>query len=194
MFLMSNRIDQDKYYTPYEVIEPLTKYICFNDIYSFYEPCYGSGNIVDVFTNEFNKNNVSAHWSEIDLEKDYLKQNNIKVDLIVTNPPFSLALEFLKKSLKEANTVIYLLRINFLGSQKRKEFFEANRPTHLFTLSKRPSFVSTCKICGTQYHPNSKNTCCNKFLTRTTDSTEYAWIAWDYGNYLNTNSERFIWV
>lgn len=80
------------------------------------------------------------------------------VDLIVTNPPFSLSMEFLTKSLSEAQTVVYLLRLNYLGSAERKTFWKQNQPTHLYVLSNRPSFTGLG-----------------------TDATEYAWFVWDRG-------------
>jgi len=91
------------------------------------------------------------------------------LDLIITNPPFKIALEFLEKSLTESKTVIYLLRLNFLGTLKRKEFWNANQPTHLFTLAKRPSFTG-----------------------KGTDATEYAWFVWDRGNFMK--QEKGIYV
>jgi hypothetical protein len=96
-------------------------------------------------------------YAEIREDKDYF-DSRVMSDLIITNPPFNIALDFLQKSLKESKTVVYLLRLNFLGSQKRKEFWQSNPPTHLFTLAKRPSFTG-----------------------KGTDATEYAWFVWDGG-------------
>ena len=77
------------------------------------------------------------------------------VDLIFTNPPFSLAQEFIEHSMMFAPTVIMLLRINFLGSQKRYDFWQQFPPDGLCILSKRPSFTGTG-----------------------TDSIDYAWFIW----------------
>ena len=54
-----------------------------------------------------------------------------------------------------STTVIMLLRINFLSSQKRYDFWQQFPPDGLFVLSKRPSFTGTG-----------------------TDSQEYAWFVW----------------
>jgi hypothetical protein len=37
---------------------------------------------------------------------------------------------------------VYLLRLNFLGTVRRKPFWDAYPPTHLFTITPRPRFVN----------------------------------------------------
>ena len=49
-----------------------------------------------------------------------------------------------------------LLRINYLGSISRHQWWKENTPTALHVLSKRPSFTGTG-----------------------TDATDYAWYVWD---------------
>ena len=68
-----------------------------------------------------------------------------KYDIIIGNPPFSLAKEFVEKSLdllNENGVLIFLLRTAFLESKKRFEFWQSNPVTGLYVLSKRPSFLS----------------------------------------------------
>lgn len=60
---------------------------------------------------------------------------------VITNPPFYLAQEFAEKALGEAEVVILLQRINWLGSQKRKAFWDANPPSDVFVHHKRISFI-----------------------------------------------------
>lgn len=177
------RIDKDAYQTPSWVVEALMKYIYFKPDYTFLEPCVGEGNII---------NNIPLKdkmWCEINEGIDYLKID-IKnhVDIIITNPPFSLAQEFLIKSLREAPFVAYLLRINYFGSQYRKDFWDNNKPTHLFPLSKRPCFVWICKghkkknikSCKRKYSVGYLDLCeCGCKVGSGTDSTEYAWFVWD---------------
>ena len=79
-------------------------------------------------------------------------------DLIITNPPFKLALPFIRHSLQRALTVCMFLRLNFLGSQKRAPFWREN-PCGVYVLPKRPSFTG-----------------------KGTDSTEYAWFIWGAGH------------
>lgn len=75
-------------------------------------------------------------------------------DVVVMNPPFRLAFPFIKKALEVAHTVVALLRLNFLGSEKRQAFFR-EMPPDLHVLPNRPSFEKG-----------------------RTDSIEYAWFVW----------------
>jgi predicted RNA methylase len=85
------------------------------------------------------------------------RERGEQFDLIITNPPYTLALEFVQAALTLAGPtgrVVMLLRLNFLGSQKRAAWMRAHTPD-IFVLPKRPSFVG-----------------------QGTDSCEYAWFRW----------------
>lgn len=75
---------------------------------------------------------------------------------LVTNPPYSHAQEFIEAWRDKVQLSAWLLRLNFLGSQKRAEWFRRNPPAHVLILPRRPSFTGGA-----------------------TDSCEYAWIIWD---------------
>lgn len=188
----SARIEHDNYPTPQEPIEAFLKQLDLSNVKSFCEPCRGDSAILKHFVGIDN-----VDYAEIREGIDYLKKD-FEADLIVTNPPFSLALEFLEKSLKEAKTVAYLLRLNFLGSQKRKPFWQQNPPTHQFTLAERPSFVDVCqgdkkkgiKRCGAVYHKDDhvKVCVCGGKVSAGVDSTEYAWFVWDRMGIIKTDN------
>lgn len=178
----AQRVTNDLYPTPAPPINALLSVLRYSGIRTFHEPCKGLGAIYDRIECRYKS------YCEIAEGKDYLTYTAPHhYDLIVTNPPFSLALPFLKKSLQEAATVIYLLRLNFLGSRERRPFWHANRPTHVLTLAERPIFVWTCRPhkgekrgCGASYLPASTDTCiCGRRVGPSTDSIEYAWFCWD---------------
>lgn len=157
----------ENYPTPATVVDRLIDHMDISIYDSFLEPCRGNRVIYDkVPVIDPNKS-----WCEISEGKDYLTtQFKNKFDLIITNPPFSLSEQFIKKSLSELTdngTLVYLLRLNFLGSLKRLDFwFEVGFPTNLITIVPRPKFI------------NNKS-----------DACEYAWFIWDYGDRLkNLNS------
>ena len=59
---------------------------------------------------------------------------------ILTNPPYKTAQEFIESALervKVGNKVIMLLRIQFLESQRRHEFFKAHPPKYVYVHSSR---------------------------------------------------------
>ena len=85
-------------------------------------------------------------------------------DVIITNPPFALAMPIISKALDDVcqcGYVIMLLRLNFLGgTTKKKEFFErVGLPVAIYVHRQRMSFT-----------PNGKK-----------DSIEYAHFVWRSG-------------
>ena len=155
----AERQPHDLYPTPAPAIDALLNVMHYSPLIRFHEPCKGAGAIYD------RVDCANKSYCEISEGIDYLQRVvHFTGDLIITNPPFSLALEFLQKSLQEADTVVYLLRLNFLGSQKRKAFWQANPPSHVLVLSKRPCFTGDGR----------------------TDSIEieYAWFCWDRGGFV----------
>lgn len=144
--------DTDFYPTPAWCYENLD--IDWTQFTSAHEPCRGDGRIQQFLQSK----NIPTTHSEITEGLDYFQWSE-KTDLIITNPPFSLAQQFIDHSLPRANTVIMLLRINFLGSVSRYDWWNSNKPDALHILSKRPSFTGTG-----------------------VDSIDYAWYAWDKTN------------
>ncbi len=76
-------------------------------------------------------------------------------DVCIGNPPYSLAKEFVDRALGCSRVVAFLLRLNFLGSQKRAAWLR-EQPPSVYVLPRRPSFTDDNK----------------------TDATEYAWFVW----------------
>ena len=155
----------------------------------FREPCVADGTILEVFKRRMGISPQQWDTFEIREGRDYLDTNlnRGEVDVVVTNPPFSMAQEFVDLSLSEAPVVCYLLRLNFFGSQQRKEWWQDKMPSHLFVLADRPSFVDTCntKGCGAKFdwkHNITRCPLCCGSVSPGTDATEYAWFVWDrYG-------------
>jgi hypothetical protein len=172
----------DFYPTPAPAIDALLSVLDLSRGPSFLEPCKGDGAICDRIPV------YPKYACEITEGRDYFKYKpHGPFDLIITNPPFSQALEFLQKSLAEADCVIYLLRLNFLGSRQRRQFWRDNPPTHLLALAERPVFAWTCRPakgekrgCGAAYLPGSTNVCtCGRRVGPSTDATDYGWFCWD---------------
>lgn len=75
---------------------------------------------------------------------DYLTTPCEGYDVIITNPPFYAAQEFIEKALDEVNYggyVIMLLRLNFFGSKKRFSLWQRHMPICTFVHHKRLSFT-----------------------------------------------------
>lgn len=83
-----------------------------------------------------------------------------QVDVVVSNPPFALAMDFLRHTIEDIDPPLaaFLLRLNFLGSAKRADWLAAHPPRAIRVLTKRPNFTG-----------------------QGTDSIEYAWMLWGRG-------------
>ena len=141
--------DTDFYPTPMWCLENID--VDWSKFKTAHEPCRGDGRISDWLANK----GLITSYTEITEGTDFFKWSNT-VDLIITNPPFSLAQEFIDHATANATTVFMLLRLNFLGSIKRYEWWSNNKPKAIYVLSKRPSFTGNG-----------------------TDATDYGWFVWD---------------
>lgn len=159
----AKRKERDMYPTPSWCTEMIVEQIVWGVHPFILEPCSGDGAIVDVIVEKL----PSFEITQLDIvhgdDNDFLKFDfkTQKFDFVITNPPFSLAQEFIDKALKVANCVIMLLPYGFHGSEGRYEWWTQHEPTAQHTLSKRPMFAK------------------NKDGKWGTDSETYGWLVWD---------------
>ena len=167
--------DYDFYATPLIAITKfLEKYDVDMNNKSVLEPCAGNGSISKEIKNKYpncklhqieireEEEESLSQFGSVDIDNFLSYETNEKYDFIVTNPPYTYAREFIEKcfELSHENTQIaMLLRLNFLGSKKRQDFWSKYPVDHLYVLSSRPSFTG-----------------------KGTDATEYAWFVWNAGS------------
>lgn len=146
----------------------------------WYEPCAGEGAIVQAVKSALVGYPASVQWWANELREDaeeFLRKfvsperttygdyldGDLKtpppeqVRVVITNPPFAIAYEVLQRSLGVFPNahVVLLLRLNFWGSVKRRDFL-GKFPADTYVLPNRPDFLGQGK----------------------TDSPEYAWFVW----------------
>jgi len=130
------------------------------------EPACGDGAIVDVLRQGFPSAEIVgvdlAQLSRTDLigGVDFLTTDpSPEFDLVITNSPWSLAMEFIEHALKfrrprtdlhVQGLVVMLLRINFFASQGRAKRFRELRPS-LYITPRRPSFTDDGKTDAADY-------------------------------------------
>jgi hypothetical protein len=166
----NERRADDFYATPAWCTNTIARYLQRgNDLVSVLDPCCGDGAILDVL--EIAWNTRERLGIEIDAQRafhsgrrhnvlhaDALEKTWPEADLLVTNPPYSLAMEFIAKAIdwigSTGREAAFLTRLNFLGSQKRATFHRRH-PCDIHVLPKRPSFTNGG-----------------------TDATEYCWMVW----------------
>lgn len=168
----SSRAVADFYATPKDVVHNFLNNYQIQDG-NLLEPSAGNGNFLSAIRErESNERFVTAlelREEENDILNTYSDEvvigsfldwkpdKNYKV--IIGNPPYSLALEFMEKCFEIANEdteIIMLLRTAFLESRKRYEFWQKHPLSELYVLSKRPSFTG-----------------------KGTDATSYSFFVWN---------------
>ena len=170
------RVENDYYATPYDSTKVLLNNVEFTG--NFLEPCVGGGHIVEVikqyYPNEdiFYMDIVDRGYEDtlVDnfLEHDFKGQ---KFDNIITNPPYSLAQEFLEKSMEiinENGKVAMFLKIQFLEGVKRKEMFKKYPPKYIYVFTKRQNPWRNGKSVDEKGKPWSSTMC-------------FAWFIWEEG-------------
>ena len=152
----NGRISCDHYATPLNTVQNLLNNIVINEM-NILEPSAGEGNIIRVLRENGYNGNITAmelrYKENQELTKyansviigDFLSlKTNEKYDLIIGNPPFSKALEFVEKCfdlINDNGRIILLLRTAFLESKSRYDFWQRHPLSALYVLSKRPSFT-----------------------------------------------------
>lgn len=181
----ATRNERDFYATPKEAFEPLLPYL-WRTTEAWRDPACGDQRLIRWMTDY----NLHASGADLLQGYDFLQDDNIYPGGIVTNPPFSLALEFCDHAIKHTEHVFMLLRLNFLASEGRWEWWVKHKPDALFVLSKRPSFVHSYRCwtadCKSQWSvppetPRIKNCpeCGSPALTRSvSDACDYGWFYW----------------
>lgn len=142
----NNRVENDFYVTNPKAVEMLLKKY---DIFGrdILEPCVGNGMIVEAVNNFYtNKRNftcidiIDRNYPNT-IVQDFLTWNtDKKFDAIITNPPYSLATEFIYKSLSLLDTdgqIAMFLKIQFLEGIKRKTLFEKYPPKYIYVFRNR---------------------------------------------------------
>lgn len=153
----TKRRRNDDYPTPEWCVHAILPWVRWDLVRTVLEPCMGGGNITGLLPEHVERWACESDPKYLTPPVDYLTYTPFGVpDLIITNPPYKHAEDFLRKSLRESATVIYLLSLNFFGSVNRRQFWRIYPPTYLFPLTPRPRFIGT-----------------------SADSSEYAWFVWD---------------
>ncbi len=109
----------DVFITPLKLAKYNIDMIEYNKDEIWYDPFKNNGSYYNQFPNENNK------WSEILEERDFFTFDE-KVDIICSNPPYSMINKVLEKSVELKPRIIsYLIGINNL-TPKRLEYMENN--------------------------------------------------------------------
>lgn len=151
------RNPKDFYPTPRAAFESLIPELGPLKHLMFWEPACGDRRLIRILKEK----GFTAKGNDLHFGYDFLADDR-RHQVILTNPPFSKAAEFVLHALQVSDTVIMLLPLGFLASQRRAAMFKADPLHSLYVLSKRPSFTFDGK----------------------TDAMDYAWFVWTNRTYM----------
>lgn len=171
----NNRVDNDYYATNPKALNMLLDKFPIKG--SCLEPCVGGGHLANVIKSRVDKDCVCLDLIDRGypntIVHDFLNWKSPKLfDCIITNPPYSTAEEFIRKSmslLKDGGVCAMFLKIQFLEGAKRKDLFEKFPPKYIYVFRNRMATWNS----GNEFDSNGKHwstTMC------------HAWFIWEKGS------------
>ena len=168
----NERVENDYYATNPKALKALLERESF-DFSTFLEPCVGEGHLANVV------NSKNGTYIDIvdrgfpnTIEHDFLEwECDNKFSSIITNPPYSLAKEFVEKGmslLSQNGKMAMFLKIQFLEGVKRIDMFTKYSPKYIYVFTKRMSTWNN----GNELDTNGK---------RWATTMTHAWFVWENG-------------
>lgn len=168
----SNHADHERQKEDYYATEPAaTEWLLKFEQFSgpILEPACGEGHISEVLIrggyNVTSRDIIDRGYGEV---ADFLFFNNEKWQGdIVTNPPYSLAQQFIEKALSmvdDGHKVAMFLKLQFLEGKGRGQLFDEQPPVRVWVSRSRLK----CAINGDFEHVGGS-------------ATAYAWFVWEKG-------------
>lgn len=167
-----NRADNDFYATPPKSTKAILDLVELHG--DILEPACGQGHISKEIIKKYNDVNITSTdliyrgygIGGIDfLSYDFKK----KFDIVITNPPFKLAKEFIYKSLEiSSDKVIIFAKLVLLEGKSRRKLFESTPLKYVYVFTERQSPLNN----GSEVDENGKkwaSTMC------------FAWFVWEKG-------------
>jgi len=132
----AGRRQSDLYPTPPEVTVALMRFLNFPSGVSVWEPAAGDGDMADVISQYA----FPIYVTDIRDGTDFLKSCIDDADWIITNPPFSIAEEFIRHAAELNKPFAMLLKAQYWHAAKRAKLFEELPPSYILPLTWRPDF------------------------------------------------------
>lgn len=140
------RRENDFYPTPWDATAALCEWLdeAGENGVTVWEPACGNGSMVKVLE-EYGYN---VYGTDIQTGTDFLAQTSLPEAIadaddlwIITNPPFSLAEEFIRKAHYFGKPFAMLLKCQYWHSAKRLKLFRDTHPAYILPLTWRPDFT-----------------------------------------------------
>lgn len=136
-----DRHARDFYRTPEWVVDRLLSVVHIGDR-TVWEPACGDGAIVErLASHGCNVVGTDIHDYGSNTVLDFLQATDNYGAVVVTNPPFVLAEEFITKCFELGiHDICLLLKSDFWAAKRRKPLFEKHPPACVYALTKRADF------------------------------------------------------
>jgi hypothetical protein len=149
-----------------------------------WEPAAGRGNIVRVLRAAGHvviASDIIHYDFPLEFEADFLKRTQAPpgTELILTNPPYKRATEFVEQALELCPRVIMLCRLAFLESERRSDILDSGALAAVHVFRNRLPMMHRDNWTG----PRAGN------------AMPFAWLVWDRNHTgPDVNFERISWV
>lgn len=127
----------DFYPTPPEATTALLDFLKLPATTTIWEPACGENHMVRVMQ-DAGYNVIST---DLEMGVDFLNANCEECDWIITNPPFSLADQFVRRCIQHKKPFALLLKSQYWHAKKRLELFRLYPPSFVCPLTWRPDFM-----------------------------------------------------
>ena len=131
------RVKGDLYPTPPEVTYALLDFLGLPSGTRIWEPACGNGDMV----REMETWGYRVTGTDISMGQDFLTAFSVPCDWIITNPPFSLSEEFIRRCWHIGKPFALLLKSQFWHARKRIQLFKEEPPAWVLPLTWRPDFL-----------------------------------------------------
>ena len=138
----------DFYPTPVNVTQALMDFLKLPRNTLIWEPASGDGAMARTLERYVDDVHASDLRDEPSIYGDTgvnflddLIDITIPVDWIITNPPFNLAEDFIRKALSVTPRVAMLLSNQYWHAERRLKLFKDHPPSHVLPLTWRPAFL-----------------------------------------------------
>lgn len=137
------RCNADYYPTPPEVTESLLNYLELPKGSHIWEPACGEGHMARVISDQgYIVTATDLFYQGYGIgDIDFLKAQLHSCDWIITNPPFKLAEQFIRRCAYHGKPFALLLKSQYWHSKSRYQLFNEIQPTEILPLTWRPDFL-----------------------------------------------------
>ncbi len=173
----NGRVENDFYATDPDAVRKLLAAHKF-DLHKVLEPCVGQGHIANTIKEYCKQADVTGidildrGWPHCIIGDFLTHTTDEKYTAIITNPPFTLANDFIQKSLdllEDGGQMAMLLKIQFLEGQCRQELFEKMPPRYIYVFRNRVPIFNN----GSPVNPKTGK--------RWATTMCFAWYVWEKG-------------